>query len=300
MKIFSPGKLLITSEYVVLDGALALAVPTKLGQEGLFCVIEDEESLVHWEAYHQDELWLKVDINYANNEIIYSNLKEPAEFVLKIINILKAHSTKVLQSNSSYSIKTNLQFPSNFGLGSSSTLMNNLATWAEVDAYLLNDLALGGSGYDIAVAQEKQPILFQRLPQNTLVEPVDFNPSFKDELIFIHLNQKQDSREGIRLYKSKIKDKSLIESFSNITRAALATSSLEEFSQLMTLHEKNISQLVDLPTVKEKYFGDAPTFFKSLGAWGGDFILSNRFDNYKNYFQNKGYSTIFTYNDLIL
>ena len=34
--IFSPGKLLLTSEYVVLDGALALAVPTKWGQEFFF------------------------------------------------------------------------------------------------------------------------------------------------------------------------------------------------------------------------------------------------------------------------
>lgn len=32
-KLFSPGKLLLTSEYVVLDGALALSVPTLAGQE---------------------------------------------------------------------------------------------------------------------------------------------------------------------------------------------------------------------------------------------------------------------------
>ena len=34
--LFSPGKLLLTSEYVVLDGALALAVPTQWGQEFFF------------------------------------------------------------------------------------------------------------------------------------------------------------------------------------------------------------------------------------------------------------------------
>lgn len=34
--IFSPGKLLLTSEYFVLDGALALAVPTIPGQEFFF------------------------------------------------------------------------------------------------------------------------------------------------------------------------------------------------------------------------------------------------------------------------
>ena len=30
---FSKGKLLLTSEYFVLDGALSLAIPTKLGQD---------------------------------------------------------------------------------------------------------------------------------------------------------------------------------------------------------------------------------------------------------------------------
>ena len=50
--IFSPGKLLLTSEYVVLDGALALAVPTKWGQEFFFDEINDDKSTIFWEAYH--------------------------------------------------------------------------------------------------------------------------------------------------------------------------------------------------------------------------------------------------------
>jgi len=35
-RIFSPGKLMLTSEYFALDGTLVLAVPTKLGQEFFF------------------------------------------------------------------------------------------------------------------------------------------------------------------------------------------------------------------------------------------------------------------------
>jgi hypothetical protein len=34
--IFSPGKLMLTSEYFAIDGALVLAVPTRLGQEFFF------------------------------------------------------------------------------------------------------------------------------------------------------------------------------------------------------------------------------------------------------------------------
>jgi len=50
--IFSPGKLMLTSEYFAIDGALVLAVPTKLGQEFFFEEKEDGKLLIFWEAYH--------------------------------------------------------------------------------------------------------------------------------------------------------------------------------------------------------------------------------------------------------
>ena len=75
-KIFSPGKLLLTSEYVVLDGALAFAVPTKLGQEFLFEEIEDEKSLIFWYAFHQEKPWLNAEIDYQHSRSggIYSQI----------------------------------------------------------------------------------------------------------------------------------------------------------------------------------------------------------------------------------
>lgn len=298
-KIFSPGKLLLTSEYVVLDGALALAVPTQLGQEFFFEEIEDGKALVHWEAYHQNQLWLKTEIDYKNGVILNSNLKEPAEFILKVLMKVAELSEIKFKNGISYRLKTNLQFPSNFGLGSSSTLMNNLSEWAEIDAYLLNDSTLGGSGYDIAVAKEKKPILFQIKDQTRISNPVDFNTEFSNDLIFIHLNQKQDSREGINLYRSKPKSPKLIDEFSEITQKVLNTQSIEEFSFLMTEHERKLSEFLGLETVKEKYFTDCPSFVKSLGAWGGDFVLASRFDGYKDYFSGKGFDTIFSYSEII-
>src|SRR5690606_4211532 len=136
-------------------------------------------------------------------------------------------------------ITTNLQFPANFGLGSSSTLMNNLAQWAGIDAFTLNETCLGGSGYDIAVAQEKSAILYQNKPERN-VRKIDFNPSFKNDLIFIHLNQKQNSREGINLYRSKEKSPELIEEFSEITKLVLKAKTLADFSDLMVLHESKL------------------------------------------------------------
>lgn len=300
MKLFSPGKLLLTSEYVVLDGALALAVPTKLGQECLFFEQNDQKSLVYWKAYHEGKIWLEAIIDYKNLSIVASNLPEPAKFVLKLISKVKELSETVFAKSTSYTIETYLQFPSNFGLGSSSTLMNNIAEWAGIDSYLLNDEVLGGSGYDIAVAKYQKPLLFHIENKVRKADTINFDPTFKEELIFIHLNQKQDSREGIRLYRGKTKTQKQIHFFSEITRQVVETQSLEEFSRLMTLHENRLSNLIELPTVKQKFFADAPVFFKSLGAWGGDFVMSQRFEGYENYLKNKGFSTFFSYVDLIL
>lgn len=295
--IFSPGKILLTSEYFVLDGALALAIPTKLGQDFYYKEIEDGKGLVFWEAFHKDKFWLKTVINYQNWEILETNFPESATFILKVLKNVQTLSSKKFQGNSSYYFKTNLQFPPNFGLGSSSTLMNNLAEFAEIDAFVLNEMSLGGSGYDIAVAQEKSAILYQNNPFN--VEKVDFSPSFLDDLIFVHLNQKQDSREGIKLYKSKEKSNKLISEFSDLTRKILYAKSIEEFSSLIELHENKMSDFLNIKKVKEKYFENCPVFVKSLGAWGGDFVLSAKFGDYKNYFFSRGFHTIIEYKNLI-
>ena len=297
--IFSHGKLLLTSEYVVLDGALALALPTKWGQEFFVSENSDEQSLIHWTALHQGKSWLNAIIDYRNGKIVSTNIPESAAFILKVLMKVKELSSNVLTGDISYSITTDLQFPANFGLGSSSTLMNNLAQWASIDAFELNETCLGGSGYDIAVAQAQSAILYQNQPERIVLK-IDFNPSFKNDLIFIHLNQKQNSREGINLYRSKEKSAYLLEEFSNITKQVLDVQNLEEFSELMSLHENKLSDFLGIQTVKEKSFETCPTFVKSLGAWGGDFVMSSKFLGYEDYFSGKGFSNVFDYQDLIL
>ncbi|WP_345990909.1 GYDIA family GHMP kinase [Chryseobacterium sp. Chry.R1] len=297
-EIFSPGKLMLTSEYFAIDGALVLAVPTRLGQEFFFEETEDGKSLVFWEAYHQNKLWLKVIIDYSSWKILETNIAPSAEFLIKTLKNVQKLSTRKFQNADSYFLKTNLQFPSDFGLGSSSTLMNNLSVWADTDPFMLNSLSLGGSGYDIAVAKEKSAVLYQNKPV-IQYKRITFDPIFKDDLIFIHLNQKQDSREAIDLYKSKIKSRKLIEVFSALTNEILLCNELNDFCHLMTVHERKISDFLNIPTVKDKFFSDCPVFVKSLGAWGGDFVMSAKFRGFEDYFRGKGFATIFEWADII-
>ncbi|MCY0975800.1 GYDIA family GHMP kinase [Chryseobacterium wangxinyae] len=297
-EIYSPGKLMLTSEYFAVDGALVLAVPTKLGQELFFEEKHDGNSVVFWEAYHQNKLWLKAAIDYKNWQILEANITSSAEFILKTLKNVQNLSDIKFKSKDSYHLKTNLQFPPDYGLGSSSTLMNNLAEWSEIDPFHLNSISLGGSGYDIAVANAKSAVLFQNQPQIHF-EKINFNPTFKNELIFIHLNQKQDSREGINLYKSKIKSQKMINEFSDLTRNILLCDELDKFSDLMILHEQRISDFIGIPTVKSIFFADCAKFVKSLGAWGGDFVMSAKFEGFEDYFWGKGFNTIFEWGDLI-
>ena len=51
-EFYSNGKLLVTGEYVVLDGALALAIPTKFGQT--MKVAPTTGNVIHWKSYDAD------------------------------------------------------------------------------------------------------------------------------------------------------------------------------------------------------------------------------------------------------
>lgn len=297
-KIFSPGKLMLTSEYFAIDGALVLAVPTQLGQTLFFEEIHDGKANISWKAFHQDQLWLNACLNYKSWEILETNLPEAASFIVKVLRNVQQLSSEKLHSDCSYRLSTNLEFPADFGLGSSSTLMNNLAEWAQINPYILNQESLGGSGYDIAVAHEKSAVLYKNKPEIS-VERIAFNPSFKEDLIFIHLNQKQDTREGIRLYKSKQKSAALIDEFTNLTKEIVKADDLEYFSALMMIHEKKIADFLNVETSKEKYFKECPVFIKSLGAWGGDFVMASKFDGYRQWFSDLGFLNVFNWSDLI-
>ena len=54
----SNGKLLLTGEYVVLDGANALAIPTKYGQS--LTVEPNDSNTIVWKSYNElDKVWFE-------------------------------------------------------------------------------------------------------------------------------------------------------------------------------------------------------------------------------------------------
>ena len=297
---YSNGKLLITGEYLVLDGAKSLALPTKFGQ--YLKVTSGDLGQIHWTSFDFDNsIWFEETISF--NEIINfkdsDNLSQ-RETLIKILQ--EAHLLKAdfLKSSFGYSISTAVTFPKLWGLGTSSTLINNIAQWLQIDAYALLKNSFGGSGYDIACAQNETPILYQLENGLPIVEKVIFNPEFTDSIYFIYLNKKQSSKTAIENYYKNKKNLDInFQIINEITTAVLNSNSLEEFCDLLDKHEKVMSEILELPTVKENLFSDFDGSIKSLGAWGGDFVMAVSKENPTAYFENKGYKTIVTYKDMI-
>ena len=195
MDFSSNGKILLTSEYLVMDGAKSIAFPSKLSQE--LNVININSESFFWKAYdHNNNLWFQEKFKIKQNEFLYDGKKNlVSERLKKLFNHLSTKIGHKIFYGKEFNSKLN--FNRNWGLGSSSTLVNNLAKWARVDPYELLNSTFKGSGYDIACAQHSSPITFQKKLKSLKIEKVVFNPPFKEQLFFIHLNQKQNSRKAI-------------------------------------------------------------------------------------------------------
>lgn len=301
-EFYSNGKLLVTGEYVVLDGAMALAVPTKFGQT--MKVAPTTGNVIHWKSYDADgSLWFDAVISFESiiegkNQSVVDTIKS------KLIEIL--HECYLINSNfitesEGYTIENYLSFNKNWGLGTSSTLINNIAQWLEIDAFYLQQKTFGGSGYDIACAQSDLPVLYQLENDTPKFSLLDFNPDFKEHLYFVYLNQKQNSRDAIQSYWNK---RAAIEAtvleIDRITQKIVTTDTVAAFSNLLQKHEILLSDVLEVQTVQERLFPDFNGIIKSLGAWGGDFVLAVSNENPTAYFEKKGFKTILPYTQMVL
>ena len=92
----------------------------------------------------------------------------------------------------------------------------------------------------------------------------------------------------------------IVEEISALTRTMITATSLDVFNKTIDKHEEIMSAVLGYPTVKELYFSDYKGAVKSLGAWGGDFILATGDAEDRMYFAGKGFSVIHEFESLIL
>jgi hypothetical protein len=119
----------------------------------------------------------------------------------------------------------------------------------------------------------------------------------------VHLGQKQNSRSGIRRYKDRgVPKPETIDAANQFTLAWLQATTLSELEETIRRHESLISTQIGLEPVQQSTFPDYWGAIKSLGAWGGDFVLATSdrsVEVTRAYFRARGLQTVLEYGVMV-
>lgn len=301
MKTFrANGKLLISGEYTILDGSLSLALPTRRGQ--VLHYKEIDQDILHWRSLDiKGETWFEAHFKGAELAILESSDARKAEALKEMLLAASnlSHSVYRLRGK----VTTDLEFPTNWGLGSSSTLLCCIAQCFDIDPMQLHFKVSNGSGYDVACGMTDLAITYKLEDGLAEVNEIHWKPTFSASLFFVYLNTKQKSSSEVNKYqdrKSSIDLAAIVEQISALTRTMMNANSLDVFNEAIAKHEEIMSAALGYPTAKQLYFSDYKGAVKSLGAWGGDFILATGEAEDRMYFVDKGFSVIQEFESLIL
>lgn len=304
LNFHSHGKLLLLGEYLVLDGALALSCPTQKGQSlAVETVSETDQPLLSWQSFDPNGRWFEGTFQQTSFHPITSTNAEVAQRLSALLQAVRTFNPAFWRNGESLAVKTTLDFPRNWGLGSSSTLIHAVAQWAKVDPMDLFFAWANGSGYDVAQAGTAHSITYRLQNKQADWQEVAFHPSFTEQLFFVYLNEKQNSSQQVHGYQALKKQANLpalTQAISKLTEQALKTTSLMDFEEILREHEQILAGLLQQPPVQQRLFSDyTKGVVKSLGAWGGDFVLATGDLEATDYFRQKGYQTIVPWKEMI-
>jgi mevalonate kinase len=302
---YGHGKLLLSGEYFVTEGAMALALPTTVGQSMKVKYKHSYQPTLSWKSFdHSGKVWFESFYEFWHFRPIKGQLNPKQDFVHQVLSSVRHQNPHFLRDDMDVFVETKIEFPIEWGLGSSSTFIYNVAQWAYVSPFELVKRTIGGSGYDIACAQAMGPIRYQRIDNKPQWESATFNPSFKDNIYFLYLGNNQSSHDEVTAFENiKIEGKNHIANeITHLTKEMINASSLRTFDKIIAAHEDIIATSLKFEKVKDRYFQDFWGEVKSLGTWGGDFamVTSDRTPaETREYFSEKGFGTFIPYSEIV-
>jgi len=263
-----------------------------------------EPAMLYWDTYVKNELWFSAAFSLNHPVALQSTDEARGRYVERLLQAGARLQPDLLTERKGFHLQHYIDFDINWGWGSSSSLVSNMAYWLDVDLFTFYRSLFNGSGYDVFTARAHSPLLYELKENMPVIRPVCINPELTSCLYFIYLGNKQDSQKSVEKFRNmNFRNLNLTERASQITEAMTGDASPEEFMDLMRLHEALISELLEIPPVKEERFPGFDGEIKSLGAWGGDFIMACSISGneyVKRYFQLKGLTTVFSWPEIVL
>lgn len=295
------GKLLLTGEYLVLKGAMALAMPLCFGQT--MEVSPTNSGYISWESYDNSGRWFFCHFNPRSFAIRDTDSDSISERLLSLLSKARKLNPAFLQGNG-FNVTINANYPLKWGLGSSSSVISLVARWAQINSWELYKLYSKGSGYDLACAETNDTILYRLNNGKQEIIPAKPGEALKRYCYFAFLGNKQDTDEEVNAFLNK-QDVSQ-EDIARITTLTLdicEDSEYVPFLRKIEEHEAILSRILKKPTLKALRFQNFSGMVKSLGAWGGDFgmfVTDLPRQEVSSVLKNLGIDdTIYTFSELI-
>jgi hypothetical protein len=312
----SRGKLLLTAEYMILCGAEGLALPLQCGQ-GIRWNNPGEGSKLEWLTLVKDREWFTAIFCGPDYSVVSASDGVKAAYLRGILS----GASGLPGARPVYgSVISSVEFEMDWGLGSSSSLISNIAYMFDVDPFALHFQVSRGSGYDIACARSNTPILYRlyfpehdfsshaensgshyKIPEPAYKE-AGFYPAFRDELFFAWTGRKQNSARAVENFsRARFREEDILK-ITRITNEIIKVADSDHFSTLLMEHDMVMSAILGVKPLSGTDFYGFPGYVKSLGAWGGDFILivwKKGVEELLTALKQKGVSVVFSYETLI-
>lgn len=294
------AKLLLFGEYLVLRGASALVIPLRFRQN--LSVKSGITDHISWYSYENGNLWFNASFN-PDFSIIETSDSQKAGIVQKLLLFIRKQNPGLKIEGKEF--RFDIDFNRHFGLGTSSTLCSLLSQWAHIDPYLLQKQVFGGSGFDIAAATAGEPFIyqiqFQKNSVKRVIKSVSIHKNIADKLLFAYTGKKQNSIKEVISFNKLEVPASSIEKMNSLVIRAAGCSNLEEFEDVINKSEEMLSVILGKNPVKNSQFPDYPFSVKSLGAWGGDFVMATFRDQSTaiDYFRSKKMNPVFVYPEVV-
>lgn len=299
------GKLLLFGEYLVLRGAQSVAAPLRFGQQ--LHITQHQAETIEWTAYEQQKVWLKLtlspDLEVTEHWCKHEQHGEAAQTVRKLLQLIRREKPALRLPGLSF--RFDIDFDRDFGFGTSSTLISLISQWSGVNPYLLLSESFGGSGFDIAAATAPGPVLYQTdglsAHANREVRAINLRKNITRHLLFVYTGVKQVSKKEVASFDALTVSSGAIDAMNAIVDQVIRCNDIEVFEDLMGESEDLLSGILKTPAIRSGNLSDYPFAMKSLGAWGGDFLMATFRDERqaRKYFVKKGMSPIFSYEQLI-
>lgn len=294
---YSHGKLLLTGEYLVLKGGEAIALPLNIGQHMNTEPLHGNKII--WETTYKGNIIFQGTFSLFDFSISRATDITIASYLQRILKKVAEYS----RFQKGLMIKTELEFPFNWGLGTSSTLINNIARCFSIDAFKINSAITGGSGYDIACAKSEKPIIFKYRKEAPLFHEISWKPPFPENIYFVYTGKKQDSGKEVKQFlKMNLSINEYLKKLENINQQVIMAKSLEDFEEQIDKHENLLSEITGKQPASKAFLTDFPGKIKWLGAWGGDFILltwRESKNELKRYLKRHNLNIFFQWNEII-